>query len=46
MMTCSKFYVTTIRYSKNLQSQRNKAAIKTSFIFAVNLCKYVCKDGA
>ena len=45
MMTCSKFYVTKIRYSKNLQSQRTKGGIKTRFIFAVNLCKYVCKNG-
>ena len=36
-MTCSKLYVTKIKYSKSLQSQRTKGKIKTSFYFAVIL---------
>ena len=42
-MTCSKLYVTKIKFSKSLQSQRNKDEIKTSFNFTVILCKYVSK---
>ena len=37
-MTCSKLYVTKIKYSKSLQSQRTKYKIKTNFDFAVILC--------
>ena len=43
MMTCSKLYVTKIKYSKSLQSQRTKGEIKISFYFTVILCKYVSK---
>ena len=39
-MTCSKLYVTKIKFSK---SQRNKDEIKTCFNFTVILCKYVSK---
>ena len=39
MMTCSKLYVTKIKHSKSLQSQRSKG-----FNFAVNPCKYVTKN--
>ena len=39
MTTCSKLYVTKIKYSKNLQSQRTKGAYKASFNFAVIRCK-------
>ena len=42
-MTCSKLYVTKIKYSKSLQSQRTKGEIKTSFSFAVILCICVQK---
>ena len=45
MMTCSKLYATKIKYGKSLQSQRTKGEIKTSFNFAVILCKYVSKNG-
>ena len=44
-MTCSKLYVTKIKYSKGLQSQRTKSEIKASFNFAVILCIYVSKNG-
>ena len=44
-MTCSKLYVTKIKYRKSLQSQRTKDEIKTSFNFDVNLCIYVPKNG-
>ena len=44
-MTCSKLYVTKIKYSKSLQSQRTKGEIKTSFNFDVILCIYVSKNG-
>ena len=44
MMTCSKLLVTKIKYSKSLQSQRTDGEIKTSFDFAVNICKYVSKN--
>ena len=40
-MTCSKLYVTKIKNSKSLQSQRTKGEIKfynTSFNFTVILC--------
>ena len=43
-MTCLKLYVTKIKYSKNLQSQRTKSEIKNSLNFAVILCKYVLKN--
>ena len=39
MMTCSKLYVTNIKYSKSFQSQRTKGESKASFNFAVILCK-------
>ena len=42
-MTCSTLYVTKIKYSKSLQSQRTKGEIKISFYFTVILCKYVSK---
>ena len=45
MMTCSKLYVTEIKYGKSLQSQRTEGQINTSFNFAVILCKYVSKNG-
>ena len=38
MMTCSKLYVTKIKYSKSLQSQRTKGRTETSFNFTVILC--------
>ena len=41
MMNCSKLYVTKIKYSKSLQSQRTKGGIKPVFIllkFFVNVC--------
>ena len=41
MMTCSKLYVTKMKCSKSLQSQRTKGETKASFKFAVILCKYV-----
>ena len=44
-MTCSMLHVTKIKYSKSLQSQRTKGERKISFNFAVNLCKYMCKNG-
>ena len=44
-MTCSKLYVTKIKYSKSLQTQITKGEIKTSFNFAVILCIYVSKNG-
>ena len=44
MTTCSKLYVTKIKYSKNLQSQRPKDEIKTSLNFTVIPCKYVSKN--
>ena len=44
MMTCSKLYVTKIKYSKSWQSQRTKGEIKTSFNFTVIICKYVSKS--
>ena len=40
----SKSYVTKIKYSKGLQSQRTKCKTKTSFNSAVILCKYVSKN--
>ena len=43
-MTCSKVYVTKIKYIKSLQSQRTKYKIKTSFNFAVILGIYVFKN--
>ena len=43
-MTCSKLYATKIKYSKSLQSRRTKSELKTSFNFAVILCKYVPKN--
>ena len=43
-MTCSKLYVTKIKYSKSLQSQRTKGEIKTNFNFAVILCIHVSKN--
>ena len=36
-MTCSKLYVTKIKYSSSSQSQKTKDEIKTSFYFAVIL---------
>ena len=42
MITCSKLYVTKIKYS---QCQRTKDKTKTSVNFAVILCKCVCKNG-
>ena len=33
-MTCSKLYVTKIKYNKSLQNQRTKGEIKTSFHFS------------
>ena len=45
MMTCSKLYVTKIKYSKSWQSQITKGELKTSFNFTVILCKYVSKSG-
>ena len=39
MMTYSKLLVTS------LQSQRTGGEIKTSHNFAVNICKYVSKNG-
>ena len=45
MMTCSKLYVTKIKHSKSLQSQRTRGEIKTSFNFPVILCKYLSKNG-
>ena len=44
MITCPKLYVTKIKYGKSLQSQRTKGEMKTSFNFAVILCKYVSKN--
>ena len=44
-MTCSKLYLTKIKYSKSLQSQRTKGQIKTSFNFNAGLCIYVSKNG-
>ena len=44
-MTCSKLYVTKIKYSKSLHSQRTKGEIKTSFNFNIVLCIYVFKNG-
>ena len=44
-MACSKLYVTKIKYSKSLQSQRTKGEIKTSFNFNVIICMYVSKSG-
>ena len=40
MMTCSNLYVTKLKYSKILQSQRTKGEIKTSFNLQcfVNVC--------
>ena len=38
MMTCSKLYVTKIKYNKSFQIQRTKGEIKTSFNFPVILC--------
>ena len=43
MMTCSKLYATKIKYNKSWQIQRTKGEIKTSFNFAVILCKHVSK---
>ena len=43
MMACSKLYVTKLKCSKSLQSQRTKDEIKTSFNFTVILCKYVSR---
>ena len=37
MMTCSKLYVTKIKYSKSLQRQKTKGEKKNSFNFAVIL---------
>ena len=45
MITCSKLQVTKRKYSKSFQSQRTDGEIKTSFNFAVNICKYVSKNG-
>ena len=45
MMTCSKLYVTKIKCIKSLTGQRPKSEIKTSFNFAVILCKYTSKNG-
>ena len=44
-MTCSMLLVTKIKYSKSLDSQRTDGDIKNSFNFAVNICKYVFKNG-
>ena len=44
-MTCPNLQVTKLKYSKRLHSQRTKGEIKTSSDFAVNICKYVCKNG-
>ena len=38
-------YVTKIKCSKRLPSHRTKGEIKTSFNFALILCKYVSKNG-
>ena len=43
-MTCSKLYVTKIKYIKSFQSQRTKYKIRTSFDFAVILGIYVFKN--
>ena len=37
MMTCSKLYVSKIKYSESLQSQRTKGERKITFNFAVIL---------
>ena len=44
-MTCSKLFVTKIKYSKSLQSQKTKDEIKTCFNFAAILRNYVFKNG-
>ena len=41
MMTCSRLYITKIKCSKILQSQRTEEEIKTSFNFTEILIKYV-----
>ena len=43
MMTCSRLYITKIKCSKILQSQRTEEEIKTSFNFTEILIKYVWK---
>ena len=45
MMTCSKLYVSKIKYNENLQSQRTKGEGKISFNFAVILSLQVLKNG-
>ena len=44
-MTCLKFYLTKVKYSKSLQRQRTKGEIKSSFNFAVIICINVSTNG-
>ena len=44
-MTCSKLYITKIKHIVRLRSQRTKGEVKTSFNFAVILCKYLSING-
>ena len=44
-MTCSKLFVTKIKYSKSLQRQRTKGELKNSFNVVVIVCIYVFKNG-
>ena len=44
-MTCSKLYVSKVKYSKTLQSQITKSERKVSFNFAVILSLQLPKNG-
>ena len=44
-MTCSKLFVTKIKYSKSLQRQRSKGELKSGFNLVVIICIYVLKNG-